>query len=159
MLRRASPAASLTSVRVGVSVETKTQNAHSLFEGCVFFSRGPRAGPVIHRVVGGKRLNSTFRAQKKNPCRPPCPVYGSSWSGQIRRSLRHVRDKVLAADFPRDLTRVESGTSVPIPTARSLGFPAFWPCCFLPIIHLQGCYVTPPPPPLSAPQRSRLNAL
>lgn len=54
---RASPAASLTSVRVGVSVETKTQNAHSLFEGCVFFSRGPRAGPVIHRVVGGKRLN------------------------------------------------------------------------------------------------------
>ena len=160
---RASLAASLTSVRVGVSVETKTQNAHSLFEGCFFFFfffflEGSEPDRWFI-VLLGKRLNSTFSRAEEEPDRPPCPVYGSSCSEQIRGGLKHVSDKAPASDFPRDQTRVEKRSIDANPNSEKSWFSSVL-ALLLPSRHPPpGLLRNPAAAPLLAPQRSRLNTL
>ena len=110
-------------------------------------------------VLLGKRLNSTFSRAEEEPDRPPCPVYGSSCSEQIRGGLKHVSDKAPASDFPRDQTRVEKRSIDANPNSEKSWFSSVL-ALLLPSRHPPpGLLRNPAAAPLLAPQRSRLNTL
>lgn len=148
----------LTSVRVGVSIETK----HRIHTVCL---------RDLWALNWTDYLSCRWEVLKQQKSLTVCyflpclcqnterPIIRAKLQ-LINRESGDMWEVIVHNWFPAWLYMCGNRCVMPILIMKSPDFPVFWACCFLPVIHLQGCYITLHTVALLlAPQRSRLNVL